>query len=31
MKFIWLKVLITILVFAGLFGVVYYKVASGTM
>ena len=29
MKFIWLKVLITILVFAGLFGIVYYKVASG--
>ena len=29
MKFIWLKVLLTILVFAGLFGIVYYKVASG--
>ena len=29
MKFIWLKVAITILAFAGLFGLVYYKVASG--
>lgn len=29
MKFIWLKVIISILVFVGLFGVVYYKVASG--
>ena len=29
MKFIWLKVAVTVVVFAALFGVVYYKVASG--
>lgn len=29
MKFIWLKVAVTVLVFAVLFGIVYYKVASG--
>ncbi len=29
MKFIWLKVVVTVLVFAALFGVVYYEVASG--
>lgn len=29
MKFIWLKVAITVLVFASLFGVVYYKVSTG--
>ncbi len=29
MKLMWLKLLITVLVFVGLFGVVYYKVASG--
>lgn len=31
MKYIWLKILITILIFAGLFAWVYYKVASGTL
>jgi hypothetical protein len=30
-KFIWLKVLLTVLIFAGLFGWVYYKVASGSI
>ncbi len=29
MKFIWLKVLLTVIIFAGLFGWVYYKVANG--
>ncbi len=29
MKLIWLKLLITIVVFAALFGWVYYKVQSG--
>ncbi len=29
MKFIWLKVALTVFVFAALFGIVYYKVASG--
>ena len=29
MKFIWLKVAVTLLVFAALFGIVYYKVANG--
>ncbi len=29
MKFIWLKVVVTVLVFVALFGIVYYKVASG--
>jgi hypothetical protein len=28
-KFIWLKVLLTVAIFAGLFGWVYYKVAHG--
>ncbi|TCW19721.1 hypothetical protein EDB48_105273 [Vibrio crassostreae] len=28
MRFIWLKVAVTVLVFAALFGIVYYKVAS---
>gem|GEM_PF-6218385 len=31
MKFLWLKMLLTVLVFAGLFGVVYYKVSSGSI
>lgn len=31
MKYIWLKVLITMLIFSGLFAWVYYKVASGTL
>ena len=31
MKFILLKIALTILVFAGLFVWVYYKVASGSM
>ena len=31
MKFIFFKVMITILIFAGLFAWVYYKVASGTL
>lgn len=31
MKFIWLKVAITIFVFAALFGAVFYKVQSGVM
>lgn len=30
MKFIWLKVLVTVLVFAGLFAAVYFSVQSGT-
>jgi hypothetical protein len=30
-KFIWLKALLTVLIFAGLFAWVYYKVASGTL
>ncbi|GGB33829.1 hypothetical protein GCM10011502_03640 [Oceanisphaera marina] len=31
MKYILLKVLITILIFSGLFAWIYYKVASGTL
>ena len=31
MKFLWLKLLLTVLLFAGLFVVVYYKVTSGSM
>lgn len=31
MKYIWLKILITMLIFLGLFAWVYYKVASGTL
>ena len=31
MKFLWLKLLVTIAVFAGLFAMVYVKVASGSM
>ena len=31
MKFIWLKIAITVLIFAALFGFVFYKVQSGTM
>lgn len=31
MRFIWLKVILIILVFAILFGIVFYKVSSGTL
>jgi len=31
MKFLWLKLLLTVFVFAGLFALVYVKVASGTV
>lgn len=31
MKFLWLKILTTVLVFAGLFALVFYKVQSGAV
>lgn len=31
MKFIWLKLLLTVLVFAGLFAIIYHQVASGSV
>jgi len=31
MKYIWLKLAITLSIFAGLFAIVYYQVSSGTI